>query len=299
MAETTYKKGELLFEGDITTTDVGNGSCAGFIQIQTLIPVEENMIISFNGTEYTCERIAMPNDNDAWVYGGFTPQGPVFTDYPFAFLIYESGQYTPALFTENPGTYSIKIYIAIPDSDSSSEPVTIRSYIDKNLTNLNWNILPQIFESEGVELTEEIERYLRETPKNTNWNVFNSVGSSNSTDEGLVIIDGTPVATYQSGGDYTSIGFLFESEPVTLPNIKVGTTFTVEINNQSYNFTIAIVNTESGSRNYASAQSATVPSFSLSDTIEGFACQMFIEGDITPITHFKVIQTSDYKPVNK
>ena len=55
---------------------------------------------------------------------------------------------------------------------------TIRSYIDKNLTSLNWNILPQIFESEGVELTEEIERYLRETPKNTNWNVFGSLGST-------------------------------------------------------------------------------------------------------------------------
>ena len=55
--------------------------------------------------------------------------------------------------------------------------MTIREYMDRNLPNLNWNILPQIFESEGVELTEEIERYLRETPKNTNWNVFNSVGS--------------------------------------------------------------------------------------------------------------------------
>ena len=176
----------------------------------------------------------------------------------------------------------------------------IKDYITKNLPNLNWNILPQIFESDGVELTEEIERYLRETPKNTNWNVFNSVSSSNSTDEGLVIINGTPVATYQSGGgDYTSIGILFESEPATLANIKVGTTFTVEINNQSYNFTIAVVNTESGNRNYASAQSATAPFFKLGDTIEGFACEMFIEGDITPITHFKVIQTSDYESVGE
>ena len=56
---------------------------------------------------------------------------------------------------------------------------TIRSYIDKNLTHLNWNILPQIFESEGVELTEEIERYLRETPKNTNWNMMQTIISSN------------------------------------------------------------------------------------------------------------------------
>ena len=56
--------------------------------------------------------------------------------------------------------------------------MTIREYIDKNLTSLNWNILPQIFESEGVELTEEIERYLRETPKNTNWNMMQTIISS-------------------------------------------------------------------------------------------------------------------------
>ena len=68
--------------------------------------------------------------------------------------------------------------------------MTIRSYIDKNLTHLNWNILPQIFESEGVELTEEIERYLRETPKNTNWNVFGSLGGS-SVPLGTLFIEDT------------------------------------------------------------------------------------------------------------
>lgn len=119
------------------------------------------------------------------------------------------------------------------------------------------------------------------------------IGSSISP-EGKVIIDGTPdVIIYQSGGDYTSIGFLFESEPSTLANIKVGTTFTVEINNQLYDFTIAVVDTEAGNRNYASSQSTTAPYFSLRDTIEGFACQMFVDGDVRPITNFKVIQTSD------
>ena len=152
----------------------------------------------------------------------------------------------------------------------------------------------------GLGASDDLITYLMETPRNTNIVIANQlIGSSNETDEGLVIIDGTPVAMYQSGGDYTSIGFLFESEPTTLANIEVGTTFTVEINNQSYDFTIAVVNTESGNRNYASSQSATAPSFSLSDTIEGFACQMAIEGDIRPITHFKVIQTSDYEPVEQ
>lgn len=58
--------------------------------------------------------------------------------------------------------------------------MTIYEYITKNLPNLNWNILPQIFESEGVELTEDIEKYLRETPGNTNWNLFRSLSENSS-----------------------------------------------------------------------------------------------------------------------
>ena len=37
----------------------------------------------------------------------------------------------------------------------------VKEYINKNLPNLNWNILPQIFEDESVELTEEIKAYLK------------------------------------------------------------------------------------------------------------------------------------------
>lgn len=149
----------------------------------------------------------------------------------------------------------------------------------------------------GLGASDDLIAYLMETPRNTNIVIANQLIGSNETDEGLVIIDGIPETLYSSAGDYTSIGYIFDSEPTTLANIKVGTTFTVEINNQSYDFTITVVNTEAGNRNYASTQSATAPSFSLSDTIEGFACQMAIEGDIRPITHFKVIQTSDYEPV--
>ena len=49
----------------------------------------------------------------------------------------------------------------------------LKDYINKNLPNLNWNILPQIFEENNVELTEEIMEYLKTTPWNTNWNVLN------------------------------------------------------------------------------------------------------------------------------
>lgn len=63
--------------------------------------------------------------------------------------------------------------------------MTIYEYINKNLPNLNWNILPQIFESEGVELTEDIEKYLRETPGNTNWNLLRGIINKNESEEKL------------------------------------------------------------------------------------------------------------------
>lgn len=50
--------------------------------------------------------------------------------------------------------------------------MTIKEYINKNLLNLNWNILPQIFEEDEIELTDEIKAYLKETPWNTNWNLL-------------------------------------------------------------------------------------------------------------------------------
>lgn len=64
----------------------------------------------------------------------------------------------------------------------------IKDYINQNLPNLNWNILPQIFEENNVELTEEIEAYLRNTPGNTNWNVLSELVSvvNNLVDSAVV-----------------------------------------------------------------------------------------------------------------
>jgi hypothetical protein len=56
--------------------------------------------------------------------------------------------------------------------------MTIKEYIMKNLPNFNWNILPQIFAENGVEMNEEIKAYLRNTPENTNWNVFDGISRS-------------------------------------------------------------------------------------------------------------------------
>ena len=73
----------------------------------------------------------------------------------------------------------------------------IKDYITKNLPNLNWNILPQIFEENDVELTEEIEAYLRNTPWNTNWNLFNSI--SKNASKKIKIFEGTMGYTVTQG----------------------------------------------------------------------------------------------------
>lgn len=58
----------------------------------------------------------------------------------------------------------------------------IVEYINKNLPNLNWNILPQIFGESEVELTEEIKTYLKNTPWNTNLNIFKNFLNENSSE---------------------------------------------------------------------------------------------------------------------
>ena len=65
----------------------------------------------------------------------------------------------------------------------------IKNYITKNLPNLNWNILPQIFEENSVELTEEIEAYLRNTPENTNWNIIKDLTNKNEDEDDINILN--------------------------------------------------------------------------------------------------------------
>ena len=68
---------------------------------------------------------------------------------------------------------------------------------NKNLPNLNWNILPQIFEENEVELTEEIEAYLRNTPENTNNAILEEL--LNSTPQSDLVFEFDGNFTYQSG----------------------------------------------------------------------------------------------------
>lgn len=230
MAETTYKKGELLLD-ETVVIEAGSSYNLGIFQTQRVL-TEETIIIIFNDVEYICEAIHAGETSIA--YGGIENGIPSFTNYPFSIFNDEASSSQIIIVTESPGTYSVKMYVAISDSDSSSEPVTIRSYIDKNLTNLNWNILPQIFESEGVELTEEIKRYLRETPKNTNWNVLNGMEPSN-IEEVLIDIEASYYIMQKSA--YVSAGQIdiADLSDDTYPNIMINDKLNLYIDNNLIN----------------------------------------------------------------
>lgn len=88
----------------------------------------------------------------------------------------------------------------------------VKEYITKNLPNLNWNILPQIFEDEGVELTEEIKAYLKETPGNTNWNIFNSI--INNSAEEIIVFNGE--INFNDSSPFGKVGALDSSIEIPL-----------------------------------------------------------------------------------
>lgn len=98
--------------------------------------------------------------------------------------------------------------------------MTIKEYIIKNLSNLNWNILPQIFEDEGVELTEEIKAYLKETPKNTNWNVVKQLKEEGKIKE-IIAFSGTIFRSPDDPDYRVAYEFLSSDLPSTLDKIHV------------------------------------------------------------------------------
>ena len=179
MAETTYKKGELLFEGDITTDIYGSNSYATGSRPATSLELNQDvLLVEFNEVQYICE---VHQESFANIYGGVTSAGPVFIEYPFAFC--KKGEHLQ-LFTEAPGTYSLKIYTAVEDTDSSTPlfPTDfIIDYLMKSPQNSNWNVLSTLL-GDGDWL--KLKAYVETTPKNMNRQVLKALlgnGSSGSS----------------------------------------------------------------------------------------------------------------------
>lgn len=100
-----------LFSETVTTVDDGEMFSGNFIYEGAID--FDTIVVTFNGTDYNCQRIDAFN---SYFYGGFTEEGPDFTDYPFA--IRNDGA-NSSIFTETEGTYTVSV--TAPDVAVSSQ----------------------------------------------------------------------------------------------------------------------------------------------------------------------------------
>ena len=184
MADIQYKKGELLLDESVVTGS-GYNYVMGTCQTRMFLN-QEVLIIDFNGIEYECEANIYESQ---YIYGGFnlTTPTPDFSIYPFVISNMTSGYSsedpvvtdTIYLITENPGTYNLKIYTAVEDTDSST-PLSptdfIIAYLMKSPQNSNWNVLSSLL---GDGDWSRLKAYVETTPKNMNRQVLKALLEEN------------------------------------------------------------------------------------------------------------------------
>ncbi len=96
------------------------------------------------------------------------------------------GQYGAAIATPNPGTYNLKIYTAIPDTDSTPLSPTdfIIDYLMASPQNSNWNVLSTLL---GAGDWSKLKAYVETTPKNMNRQVLKVLLGSGSNGSSAVV----------------------------------------------------------------------------------------------------------------
>lgn len=112
-----------LFSETVTTS----GSSMYTAVLAYSQPIDANTItVTFDSTEYECSRIDAFNQ---YYYGGFTEQGPVFTDYPFC--IASGIGFDNEVYTETAGTYTVAaVASSLQTSAGFSAAVMAASPID-------------------------------------------------------------------------------------------------------------------------------------------------------------------------
>lgn len=158
---------------------------------------------------------------------------------------------------------------------------------------------------QGLGASNDLIEYLLETPNNMNINVIHSLTGQSSG--GVVLYDGLLGRTrYDSKNNIGTIMVQTNTIPQTLYNIKEGTTFKIEVDGESYDFTIAqLVKAEDGL--FAASfivdddiSTIELPVFTIEfdiqdDSVAG-GYSLGVEGPIDKETvNIKIIQTSDYE----
>ena len=190
MADMQYKKGELLLSESVVV-DLEGGGCLGTCQTQEYLN-QDVLIIEFNKIEYECKAVAGYFGNP--MYGGYTSTGPDYSIYPF-FICNSVRGPSPEeaevtnnieLYTENPGTYTIKIYTVVEDANSTPLPSAdfIITYLMKSPQNSNWNVLSSLL---GNGDWSKLKAYVETTPKNMNRQVLRTLLCKESSDSNAVV----------------------------------------------------------------------------------------------------------------
>lgn len=96
---------QTLFNETVTTIEGEDDSSATLAYSQAI--TADTLIVTFDGVEYTCPA----NDAGvATVYGGYSPTGTDFSEFPFAIAsIPNSVQLINRLFTETAGEHTVKV----------------------------------------------------------------------------------------------------------------------------------------------------------------------------------------------
>lgn len=89
-----------IFSETVTTADMGQGFAVGSLVYVFQSRPPETAVITFDGTDYTCNW-------NSFGYGDIGESGPVFTTYPFFLSINEN----ITIYTETGGTYTVALSV--------------------------------------------------------------------------------------------------------------------------------------------------------------------------------------------
>lgn len=199
MADITYKKEELLIDEVVTTTQPPGEAIVNFSvgSFQTQMTLNQDiLIIEFDGTEYICEAFSTEAGLETLkAYGGISSEGAQdFSIYPFIIGNEGTGPSVEemviteviGLYTENPGTYTVKIYTAVEDTDSTPLSPTdfIIAYLMASPQNSNWNVLSTLL---GDGDWSQLKAYVETTPKNMNRQVLKALLGGGGSSGGAVV----------------------------------------------------------------------------------------------------------------
>lgn len=108
-----------LFSETVTTVAGNLGNSAKLAYSDWIR--DDTIIINFDGTDYTCEKIRI--NGNIWGYGGAGAEALDFTEYPFALTSVRNSGST--LYTETAGTHTISASTASIETSSSFDSAVV------------------------------------------------------------------------------------------------------------------------------------------------------------------------------